>query len=48
MIIGKALTEKSRTALGMPAADIFKVANNPQPKANQGYTMAQKMVGKAC
>ncbi|MDE5418866.1 bifunctional aconitate hydratase 2/2-methylisocitrate dehydratase [Labilibaculum sp. DW002] len=48
LIIGKALTEKSRAALGMPAADIFTVANNPQPKANQGYTMAQKMVGKAC
>lgn len=48
LIIGKALTEKSRSALGMPAADIFTVANNPQPKANQGYTMAQKMVGKAC
>ncbi|WP_321309465.1 bifunctional aconitate hydratase 2/2-methylisocitrate dehydratase [Marinifilum fragile] len=48
LIIGKALTEKSRTLLGMPATDIFKVANNPQPKPNQGYTMAQKMVGKAC
>ncbi|WP_321296032.1 bifunctional aconitate hydratase 2/2-methylisocitrate dehydratase [Marinifilum fragile] len=48
LIIGKALTEKSRTLLGMPAADIFKVANNPQPKPNQGYTMAQKIVGKAC
>lgn len=48
LIIGKALTEKSRTLLGMPAADIFKVANNPQPKSDQGYTMAQKIVGKAC
>ncbi|MDQ2178210.1 bifunctional aconitate hydratase 2/2-methylisocitrate dehydratase [Marinifilum sp. D714] len=48
LIIGKALTEKARTLLGMPAADIFKVANNPQPKPNQGYTMAQKIVGKAC
>ncbi|WP_321279245.1 bifunctional aconitate hydratase 2/2-methylisocitrate dehydratase [Marinifilum fragile] len=48
LIIGKALTEKSRALLGMPATDIFKVANNPQPKPNQGYTMAQKIVGKAC
>ncbi|PXY01590.1 bifunctional aconitate hydratase 2/2-methylisocitrate dehydratase [Marinifilum breve] len=48
LIIGKALTEKARTLLGMPATDIFKVANNPEPKPNQGYTMAQKMVGKAC
>ncbi|MRT93494.1 bifunctional aconitate hydratase 2/2-methylisocitrate dehydratase [Ancylomarina sp. 16SWW S1-10-2] len=48
LIIGKALTEKSRAALGMPAANIFTVANNPQPKANQGYSMAQKLIGKAC
>ena len=48
LIIGKALTEKSRTVLGMPAAAIFAVANNPQPKPNQAYTLAQKMVGKAC
>jgi aconitate hydratase 2/2-methylisocitrate dehydratase len=48
LIIGKALTDKARTALGMPAADIFALANNPEPKANQGYTMAQKILGKAC
>ncbi|MFA9370396.1 MAG: bifunctional aconitate hydratase 2/2-methylisocitrate dehydratase [Labilibaculum antarcticum] len=48
LIIGKALTEKSRALLGMPATVIFAVANNPQPKPNQGYTLAQKMVGKAC
>lgn len=48
LIIGKALTEKARNLLGLPATDIFKLASNPKPKANQGYTMAQKIVGKAC
>ncbi|PCH70114.1 MAG: bifunctional aconitate hydratase 2/2-methylisocitrate dehydratase [Bacteroidales bacterium] len=48
LIIGKALTKKSRTLLRMPATDIFTVANNPEPKTNQAYTMAQKIVGKAC
>ncbi|MFA8436966.1 MAG: bifunctional aconitate hydratase 2/2-methylisocitrate dehydratase [Marinifilaceae bacterium] len=48
LIIGKALTDKARTALGMEPATIFTEANNPTPKANQGYTMAQKIVGKAC
>ncbi|WP_421920372.1 bifunctional aconitate hydratase 2/2-methylisocitrate dehydratase [Marinifilum sp.] len=48
LIIGKALTEKSRALLGLPSCDIFAVANNPEPRPNQGYTMAQKIVGKAC
>nr|WP_320120598.1 bifunctional aconitate hydratase 2/2-methylisocitrate dehydratase [uncultured Marinifilum sp.] len=48
LIIGKALTEKARTLLDMPATDIFKVANNPKAKPKQAYTMAQKIVGKAC
>jgi len=51
LIIGKQLTEKAREALGMSAIDesgIFVVPNNPQPKDGQGYTLAQKQVGKAC
>ncbi len=51
LIIGKQLTEKARAALGMgpiEKAGIFVVPDNPQPKAGQGYTLAQKMVGKAC
>eukprot|EP01029_Cantina_marsupialis_P000533 TRINITY_DN1038_c0_g5_i1.p1 TRINITY_DN1038_c0_g5~~TRINITY_DN1038_c0_g5_i1.p1 ORF type:complete len:851 (-),score=229.39 TRINITY_DN1038_c0_g5_i1:12502-15054(-) len=48
LIIGKALTEKARKALGMEAATIFTEPNNPTPKEGQGYTMAQKIVGKAC
>ncbi|WP_372795876.1 bifunctional aconitate hydratase 2/2-methylisocitrate dehydratase [Pontiella sp.] len=51
LIIGKQLTEKAREALGMSSIDesgIFVVPDNPQPKDGQGYTLAQKMVGKAC
>ena len=51
LIIGKQLTEKARKALEMSSINesgIFVVPNNPQPKEGQGYTLAQKMVGKAC
>ena len=51
LIIGKQLTEKAREALGMSGLNesgIFVVPDNPQPKEGQGYTLAQKMVGKAC
>tara|TARA_B110000211_G_scaffold234942_1_gene307594 strand:+ start:5071 stop:7671 length:2601 start_codon:yes stop_codon:yes gene_type:complete len=47
LIIGRGLTDRARTALGMAATDVFQV---PQPpvESNKGYTLAQKMVGKAC
>ncbi len=51
LIIGKQLTEKAREALGLSSIDesgIFVVPDNPLPKEGQGYTLAQKMVGKAC
>ncbi|OHB25174.1 MAG: bifunctional aconitate hydratase 2/2-methylisocitrate dehydratase, partial [Desulfuromonadaceae bacterium GWC2_58_13] len=48
LIIGRALTDKARAALGMGATDIFTLPVNPVPKAGQGYSLAQKMVGKAC
>ena len=48
LIIGRALTDKARAALGLPATDIFTLPVNPVPKAGQGYSQAQKMVGKAC
>jgi aconitate hydratase 2/2-methylisocitrate dehydratase len=51
LIIGKQLTEKAREALGMTSIDesgIFVVPDNPKPAEGQGYTLAQKMVGKAC
>jgi len=48
LIIGRSLTAQAREALGMPEADTFAKPENPTPKADQGYTQAQKMVGKAC
>ncbi|WP_298270793.1 bifunctional aconitate hydratase 2/2-methylisocitrate dehydratase [Geobacter sp.] len=48
LIIGRAVTEKARTVLGLGDTDIFTKPVNPQPKAGQGYSLAQKMVGKAC
>ncbi len=48
LIIGRALTEKARAALGLGAIDLFAEVKNPEPKPGQGYSLAQKMVGKAC
>ncbi|MDY0212741.1 MAG: bifunctional aconitate hydratase 2/2-methylisocitrate dehydratase [Desulfuromonadaceae bacterium] len=48
LIIGRKLTERACKALGKPAPTMFIEPNNPQPKSGQGYSLAQKMVGKAC
>jgi aconitate hydratase 2 / 2-methylisocitrate dehydratase len=48
LIIGRALTAKARTALGVGPATIFSLPVNPAPKGGQGYTLAQKIVGKNC
>ncbi|MFB2728953.1 bifunctional aconitate hydratase 2/2-methylisocitrate dehydratase [Shewanella mangrovisoli] len=47
LIIGRGLTDKARAVLGLPASDVFV---RPQDVADngKGYTLAQKMVGKAC
>ena len=47
LIIGRALTARARTALGMGESTVFLWTENPQPKPDQGYTQAQKIVGKA-
>ncbi len=47
LIIGKGLTAKAREALGLGASDIFMIPEQPSGD-NSGYTLAQKMVGKAC
>ncbi|MBN2669145.1 MAG: bifunctional aconitate hydratase 2/2-methylisocitrate dehydratase [Bacteroidales bacterium] len=47
LIIGKALTDRARKALGLSKSTIFSEPVQPEHKANQGYTLAQKMVGKA-
>ena len=48
LIIGRAITDKARAALGLGPIDIFTLPVNPVAKPGQGYTLAQKMVGKAC
>jgi len=48
LIIGRALTNKARKALGLPEAEIFTLPENPKPRRGQGYSLAQKIVGKAC
>jgi aconitate hydratase 2/2-methylisocitrate dehydratase len=47
LIIGRGLTDKAREALGLEAADLFRKPELPTSKA-KGFTLAQKMVGKAC
>jgi len=47
LIIGRTLTEKTRKAIGASASDVFE--NPPVCKAPaEGYSQAQKMVGRAC
>ncbi|HLE11153.1 MAG: bifunctional aconitate hydratase 2/2-methylisocitrate dehydratase [Bdellovibrionales bacterium RIFOXYD12_FULL_39_22] len=51
LIIGKQLTEMARSSLklsSLESSGIFTNPDNPTPSANQGYTLAQKIVGKAC
>ncbi len=47
LIIGRGLTSKARGVLGMGATDAFLTAEQPAD-TGKGYTLAQKMVGKAC
>ncbi len=47
LIIGRGLTAKARTALGMGATDLFRLPNDPE-EGTKGFTLGQKMVGKAC
>ncbi len=46
LIIGRGLTSKARSVLGLPATDIFLTAEQPEDNG-KGFTLAQKMVGKA-
>ncbi|GGE93044.1 MULTISPECIES: bifunctional aconitate hydratase 2/2-methylisocitrate dehydratase [Shewanella] len=47
LIIGRGLTDKAREALGLEASDVF-VRPGDVADTGKGYTLAQKMVGKAC
>jgi aconitate hydratase 2 / 2-methylisocitrate dehydratase len=48
LIIGRNLTNKARRVLGLADAPFFVAPDNPVPKPRQGYSQAQKIVGKAC
>ncbi|MDY6821215.1 MAG: bifunctional aconitate hydratase 2/2-methylisocitrate dehydratase [Deferribacterota bacterium] len=48
LIIGRQLTNKARKILGLDESDVFCKIDNPKPKKGQGYTLAQKIIGKAC
>jgi aconitate hydratase 2/2-methylisocitrate dehydratase len=47
LIIGRGLTTKAREALGLPPSTLFRLPQNPAD-AGTGYSLAQKMVGRAC
>lgn len=47
LIIGRGLTAKAREVLGLPASTIFRLPEEPAD-SGKGYTLAQKMVGRAC
>ncbi|MDO6459842.1 bifunctional aconitate hydratase 2/2-methylisocitrate dehydratase [Granulosicoccaceae sp. 1_MG-2023] len=47
LIIGRGLTDRAREAMGLEASDVFQ---RPEAEADsdKGFTLAQKMVGRAC
>ena len=47
LIVGRGLTDKARAELGLGPTDLFKLPEAPVD-TGKGYTLAQKMVGKAC
>ncbi len=47
LIIGRGLTAKAREALGLPASTLFRLPQDPAD-SGKGFSLAQKMVGRAC
>ena len=47
LIIGRALTDKTRTELSLNVSDVFLRPVDPK-NSSAGFTLAQKIVGKAC
>jgi aconitate hydratase 2/2-methylisocitrate dehydratase len=47
LIVGRGLTQKARQALGLPPSTLFRTPAQPAD-TGKGYTLAQKMVGRAC
>jgi aconitate hydratase 2/2-methylisocitrate dehydratase len=47
LIIGRSVTTRARKALGLAASEAFRLPVQP-PDTGRGYTLAQKIVGRAC
>ena len=47
LIIGRQLTDKTRAALNLEPSDLFRRPGS-KDESSKGFTLAQKMVGKAC
>ncbi len=47
LIIGRGLTARARQALGLPESTVFR-PNAVPPETGKGFTLAQKIVGRAC
>ncbi len=47
LIVGRGLTAKARAALGLPTSTLFRLPDVPKA-TGKGFTLAQKMVGRAC
>ncbi|MGV0954272.1 MAG: bifunctional aconitate hydratase 2/2-methylisocitrate dehydratase [Fluviibacter sp.] len=47
LIIGRGLTTKAREALGLPVSTLFRLPQDPVD-SGKGFSLAQKMVGRAC
>ncbi|MFM5902721.1 MAG: bifunctional aconitate hydratase 2/2-methylisocitrate dehydratase [Dolichospermum sp.] len=47
LLIGRTLTDKTRQALGLAPSDLFIRPQQPKD-TGKGFSLAQKMVGKAC
>ncbi|ECQ7476469.1 bifunctional aconitate hydratase 2/2-methylisocitrate dehydratase [Salmonella enterica] len=47
LIIGRGLTTKAREALGLPHREVFRQAKDVA-ESSRGFSLAQKMVGRAC
>ncbi len=47
LIIGRSLTARARDFLGLPASTVFRLPTVPKGNG-KGFTLAQKMVGRAC
>jgi len=47
LIIGRGLTTRARAELGLPPSEVF-LRPDPVTDSGKGYTLAQKMVGRAC